>query len=80
MNFDFKGDPSGESEEERRANEAIAETRESVSSIMESDDECQYCGHAYESIEGCQYCMSNPAKRAYRAQSGGLKKSRRKKK
>jgi hypothetical protein len=78
MNFDFKGDPSVEPGEERRAGEVVAEAQGRFPS-MESNDECQYCGNAYENMQGCQYCMSNPVKREYREHmKGQIKKQPRK--
>lgn len=43
----------------------VPESTPSVPSFSEGEDECQYCGMAYESEASCRYCASNYKKKDY---------------
>jgi hypothetical protein len=69
MSFDFEEEAPKEPAEEQKSDKTVPEARAKPASI-EKNDECQYCGALYESRQTCQYCRSDPVKRAYLEGSG----------
>jgi hypothetical protein len=42
--------------------------REDLHDLAERENECQYCGHPYDSADSCKYCKGDKTKLAYLSQ------------